>query len=134
MWKSATNLSLLLNFPFILMSNIMCTFTYSYPDLVFPFLVSLGVTLSSFLNTIWTFVIYFVTDLVQKSVPNCLSISYTYFTVLGTCITNLCDVRQYLNFTLEINLYRLAQSLINPQDEVRFILYLTFYSIFIQFN
>ena len=46
--------------------------------------------------------IYFAIALVQKSVPDCLSISYASFTFLGTCITNLCDVQQYLDFTLEI--------------------------------
>ena len=48
------------------------------------------------------FSIYFSIYLVQKSVRCFLSMSYAYFTVLRTYIPILCDVRQYLDFTLEI--------------------------------
>ena len=48
------------------------------------------------------FSIYFSISLVQKLVPYCLSISYVSFTVLVTRIPILCDVRQYLDFNLEI--------------------------------
>ena len=44
----------------------------------------------------------FCNSLGPKVSPGYLSISYAYFNVLGTCIPNLCDVRQYLDFTLEI--------------------------------
>ena len=83
----------------------MCTLTCLYPGLIFTLLISSGVTPSSFSNSIRTFLIYFSIALVQNSVPDCLSISYAYFTVLVTRIKNLCDVRQYLYFTLEIILY-----------------------------
>ena len=52
LWLSATNLAFLVNFPYILISNIMCTLTCSYPGLIFPFLISSGVTPSSFSNAI----------------------------------------------------------------------------------
>ena len=43
--------------------------------------------------------IYFAIALVQNSVPYCLSISYSSFTVLGTSIPNLYDVRQHLDLS-----------------------------------
>ena len=43
-WPSATNLALLENFPSILILNIICPLTCSYPGLVFPLLISSGVT------------------------------------------------------------------------------------------
>ena len=88
------------------MSNIMCTLMCSYPGLTFTFIISSGVTLSSFSNYIRTFAIYFSIALVQKLVSIFLSISYASFTVVGTCIPNLCHGRQYLDFTLEIILSR----------------------------
>ena len=101
-WPSANNISFLVNFPSILISNIMCTFACSYPGLIFHFLISSVVTPSRLSNVILTFVVSFAIALVQNSVPSCLSISYAYFNVLGTRIPNLCDVRQYLDFTLGI--------------------------------
>ena len=50
------------------------------------------------------FFISFAVSLVQHSVPDCLSISCTYFTLLETRIPNLCDVLKYLDFILEITL------------------------------
>ena len=80
----------------------MCTLKCSYPGLIFPFLISLGVTPSSLSNYIHIFSISSAIALVQKSVPDFLSISYASFTVLGTCIPKVFDVHQYLDFTLEI--------------------------------
>ena len=38
-WPSATNNYFLLNFTSILMSNIILTSMYSYPGIIFPFLI-----------------------------------------------------------------------------------------------
>ena len=38
-WPLATNLTFLVNFPFILILYIMCTLTCSYPGLISPFLI-----------------------------------------------------------------------------------------------
>ena len=54
--------------------------------------------------------------------------------VLGNCIPNLCDVRQYLDFTLEIILSLCSQSLLNPQVEGRFITNLICHGILIHIN
>ena len=115
MWPSATNTAFLLNFSSILISNIICKLTCSFLGLIFPFLVSSGVTPSRFSYAIRTFVISFAVFLVKKSVPDCLSISYASFTVLVTCIPNLCDVRQYLYFTLEIILFMCHKVSLTPQ-------------------
>ena len=91
-WLSAKSITFILNFPSILISNIMCTLTCLYPGFILPFLISSVVTPSSFSNSIWKFVISFSVALVQKLVPYRLSISYASFTVLGACIPNLCGV------------------------------------------
>ena len=80
----------------------MGTLTFSYPDSILPFPISSGVTTSSFSNSIRIFVISFSIFLVQKSVSDCLLTSYASFTFLETRKPNLFDVRQYLDFTLEI--------------------------------
>ena len=55
---SATNLAFLVNFPSILMSNIMCTLMFSYPVLIFTLIISYGVTPSIFSNVIRMFAFF----------------------------------------------------------------------------
>ena len=114
---SSTNIYFLLNLPSILMSNIMCTLMWSYPGLIFPFIVLSGVTLSSFLNAIWKFSIYFAIALFKKLFFDCLPTSYTSFTVIWDCTPNLCDVWQYLDFTLGIILSRWRKVSLNHQTK-----------------
>ena len=115
MCQSATNIFFIVIFSSILMSYIICKLTCSYSSLIFTFLVSLGVTLSSISIDIWTFAIYFAIALVQNPVLNFLSISYAFFTILGTLIPKLCDVRQYLYSTLEIILSQWRKVSLNHQ-------------------
>ena len=65
-WPSATNIYFLVKFPSVLISIIMYTLMFSYPGLIYPFLVSLGLTPSSLPNTIQVFSISFVIYLVQN--------------------------------------------------------------------
>ena len=101
-WLSATNLSFIVNYPSILMSKFKCTLTCSQPGLIYPFLISLDVKPSCLSNDIQTFGVSFAIYLVQKLVPYCLRISYASFTVLGNHIPKIYDVREYLDFILEI--------------------------------
>ena len=73
---------------------------------IFSFLISSGVMPSTLSNAIQAFAIYFAIHLVQNSFPDFLSILYTSFIILGNLIPNLCGVHQYLDFTLEIIIYR----------------------------
>ena len=68
----------------------------------FYFFCLVGCNVVNFLKCYTNIFHIFCNDFIQISVHDCVSILHAYFNLLGSRTPNLCDVRQYLDFTQEI--------------------------------
>ena len=105
-WPPATQQALHVNHPSILISNIMWKRISWYPTNFWPYLASYSDTYSQASKDARTFFIYLWTAVYHSVFPFYLSIAKASSTDLGTSITKSCVVRQYLAFSLAINLLR----------------------------
>ena len=133
-WPSDTNIYFLLNFPFILMSNIMCTLMCSYPGLLFLFFHITACNVVKFLKFYTEVCHLFCNCLGPKSSPRLTVNIILLIYWLRYLYTKLMWWMPIIWFYLGNNPILLAKSLLNLPSEGRLITYFIRNGILRQFN